>query len=205
MNHRSPSERPLHKLPKRPKLKDRLREQTEAAILAAAEQVFAAEGVHDASMGQIARAAGVAVGTLYNHFVDRDALLRSLMDLRRGELLARLDRSLAELQRAPFRARLEGLLRAMASHVDEHRPFLRILLDGDHRPPPERREAGREIRARIDKLLAAGRRERALKADPNDLQSALLLGGLKALMLRDEVRIEPLVPALIAQFLEGAA
>jgi AcrR family transcriptional regulator len=70
-------------------LRSRLREVAAAAILEAAEDVFEDEGLH-ARMETIARRAGVAVGTLYNHFADRETLLRSLVDAHHAELLERL-------------------------------------------------------------------------------------------------------------------
>jgi len=48
---------------------------TEARILAAAERVFARSGVTRATVAEICRAAGVAVGTFYGHFRDKDGLL----------------------------------------------------------------------------------------------------------------------------------
>ena len=79
----------------RVRLRQRLRAETRAAILAAAEEVFAARGLRGARMEAIASRAGVAVGTLYNHFQDREALLSALIQSRRQALLDRVDRALA--------------------------------------------------------------------------------------------------------------
>lgn len=46
-------------------------------ILAAARTIFAAQGA-EVPMEEIARAAGVGVGTLYRRFPDRDALIRAV-------------------------------------------------------------------------------------------------------------------------------
>ncbi|MFE6617577.1 TetR/AcrR family transcriptional regulator [Amycolatopsis sp. NPDC057786] len=46
-------------------------------ILAAARAIFAAQGA-EVPMEEIARAAGVGVGTLYRRFPDRDALIRAV-------------------------------------------------------------------------------------------------------------------------------
>ncbi|KZB82218.1 TetR/AcrR family transcriptional regulator [Amycolatopsis regifaucium] len=46
-------------------------------ILAAAREIFAAQGA-EVPMEEIARAAGVGVGTLYRRFPDRDALIRAV-------------------------------------------------------------------------------------------------------------------------------
>jgi len=44
------------------------------ALLAAAGEVYAERGADDASLDEIARRAGVGIGTLYRHFPSRDAL-----------------------------------------------------------------------------------------------------------------------------------
>lgn len=56
-----------------------------AAILAAAEDVFAQHGT-SASTEEVAARAGVAVGTVFRHFPTKDALLRAMMK----DLLTRL-------------------------------------------------------------------------------------------------------------------
>jgi TetR/AcrR family fatty acid metabolism transcriptional regulator len=49
-------------------------------ILAAATQVFAARGFHRTTIRDIARAAGVADGTIYIYFANKPALLLGIMD-----------------------------------------------------------------------------------------------------------------------------
>src|SRR5512142_1387741 len=88
------------------RLRDRFREETSEAILAAAEEIFAEEGLHGARMESIAAGAGVAVGTVYNHFEDREALLQELIRSRRATLVGKLDAALAEGKDLPFREAL---------------------------------------------------------------------------------------------------
>src|SRR5689334_25449079 len=95
------------------RLRDRFRKETVRSVLAAAEEVFAAEGLHQASMAQIAERAGVAVGTLYNHFKDRDALLKALLEERHNDMYERVDRRRAEVAKEPFQKQLEAFLRAI--------------------------------------------------------------------------------------------
>ena len=99
-----------------PRLRTRLREATTEAIRAAAEQVLGEQGF-GARMEDIAERAGVSVGTLYNHFEDRTALLRELLRLRREDLVARLDETLAEVRGRPFRAQLERVLTVVFAWV----------------------------------------------------------------------------------------
>ena len=48
-------------------------------ILDAATTVFAAKGFHRATIKEVARAAGVADGTIYNYFENKAALLLGLL------------------------------------------------------------------------------------------------------------------------------
>jgi AcrR family transcriptional regulator len=54
-------------------------------ILQAAADVFAKQGFRNATIKQVAKAAGVADGTIYNVFANKDALLNALLDRLRPE------------------------------------------------------------------------------------------------------------------------
>src|SRR5689334_10113778 len=49
-----------------------------ARLLSAAAEAFAEHGADDASLEEIARRAGVGIGTLYRHFPTRQALLEAV-------------------------------------------------------------------------------------------------------------------------------
>ena len=51
-----------------------------AQILDAATKVFAARGLHRATIKDVAREAGVADGTIYNYFANKDALLIGILE-----------------------------------------------------------------------------------------------------------------------------
>jgi AcrR family transcriptional regulator len=59
-------------------------------LVAAAREAFAARGT-DASLRDVARSAGVGIGTLYRHFPTRGALLEALVESNFEELRARAD------------------------------------------------------------------------------------------------------------------
>lgn len=60
----------------------------EDAILDAALHVFATKGFHAATIRDIARRAGIADGTLYNHFANKEALLPALFERLRRTVIA---------------------------------------------------------------------------------------------------------------------
>src|SRR4051812_40024312 len=68
-----------------------VRERADAArnrlkVLAAAERLFAAQGVGAVSMDEVATVAGVGKGTLYRRFGDKSGLAAALLDEREAEL-----------------------------------------------------------------------------------------------------------------------
>ena len=69
---------------------DRRRTRNRAAILSAAEALFGAHGVDGVSIDDIAAAADLAKGTLYNHFADKDSLAAEVMLAAREDAEARV-------------------------------------------------------------------------------------------------------------------
>jgi AcrR family transcriptional regulator len=174
------------------KLRDRLREATSAAILDAAEQVFADHGLTAAHMNEIATLAGVAVGTLYNHFKDRDALLTALLDARRAELVAVMDEFLEQPSSGNFSLDLEELMRRMGGYFDRHRRFHNILhqLESGVNQANYPGTAGgapvmrREMHLRLEKLIKRGLKLKALRPEMADYYPTLLLGIVRSLRMR---------------------
>ncbi len=198
MNSRSSSEAGV-------RLRDRQRSETRAAILAAAEAVFAEDGIGEARMESIAARAGVAVGTLYNYFEDRQSLLASLVGERRAELLRKLDAAIAAGRGRPFEEALLALLRTLFSHWTDHRALLRVVLQADGAGLA----AGRghildEVTRRTETVLRRGRAAGALRLDPAGIQATLLVGMVRNVLRRDvDVRPGRGVPDRAAQVLEA--
>jgi AcrR family transcriptional regulator len=169
-------------------------------------------------MGEIAQRAGVAVGTLYNHFEDREALLAGLVEGRRQEVLAAIDDRLEELAGAPFEPRLRGLLLAMLEHAQAHARFFNILMQGEAgRLKGALTGAGRgprktmeQLLARIAGVIAEGVRARQIKPELEELAPVMLLGMIKAVAMRGHGRAEgsdlvALAGPMLDFFLHGAA
>ncbi|MFL6052482.1 MAG: TetR/AcrR family transcriptional regulator [Actinoallomurus sp.] len=63
-------------------------ERTRAALLTAARELFEERGFLDAKISEICERAGVAYGSFYTHFADKDAVFAELIDEMLGGLLA---------------------------------------------------------------------------------------------------------------------
>lgn len=74
-------------------------------ILRAAVKVFARKGFYASRVSEIAKAAGVADGTIYLYFKSKDELLTSLFEDRITRLLDILRREIAKMPTAPDRVR----------------------------------------------------------------------------------------------------
>ena len=94
-------------------MKDAVQEQLISArrrqILDAAASVFAEKGFHTTTIRDVARAAGVADGTIYNYFQNKSALLLGLFDLMTERARGQIDPA------ALLEADLRGLVRLFLS------------------------------------------------------------------------------------------
>jgi len=70
-------------------------ERNRQRILAAAAEVFAQHGL-DVSLDEVARQAGVGVGTVYRRFADKEDLVQALFTQRIDDLAARAESALGE-------------------------------------------------------------------------------------------------------------
>ena len=163
-------------------------------------------------MEAIASRAGVAVGTLYNHFRDREALLSALIRSRRQALLDRVDRALAAADGAPFEQGLAAMLAALFEHWAEHAGLLTALLQADQlgRQRPGQTRGPRiadELARRAGRLLDRGLAEGRLRPEGAEDYPALLIGMARGLLLRGVGRRTPdraAAERILDLFLRGA-
>jgi len=95
-------------------------------IVEAATRVFAEKGFHCATTREVARAAGVSEGTIYNYFEDKDALLLAILDR-----LNETERRAADFEEGmatDFRGFLKQYLRRRMTLIWESREVFRVVL-----------------------------------------------------------------------------
>jgi AcrR family transcriptional regulator len=191
-------------------LRTRLREATASAIIEAAEEVFAENGLHAASMNEIATRAGVAVGTLYNHFTDKDALITGLFELRRQGMLDLIDEQLKVTPTEPFRGQLLRVLTAMFDYFAKHERFYTILWhqEAHAHPAASKQQMLPLLYERFEKLTRRGVKDRTLRSDNADFYPALLMGLLRAMGICASMlggKKMPTAERIVDLFLDGAA
>ncbi|MCG8423203.1 MAG: TetR family transcriptional regulator [Proteobacteria bacterium] len=94
-------------------------------ILDAAERIFARNGFYNARVAEIARAAGVADGTIYLYFKSKDDLLISLFESRMERVTGELTRAVAAAQ-GP-RDRLLAIIRTHFQMVHDNPLVAEVL------------------------------------------------------------------------------
>jgi AcrR family transcriptional regulator len=136
------------------------------AILDATARVLCSTGYDRASTNRIALAAGVSIGSLYQYFPSKEALVAALVERHTTETTALVRTKLAEVARAPLPVAVRTMIEAMfqAHMVD---PMLhKVLIEQVPRVGKLERVHGlqREAQAMVELLLQA-RREDVCCAD----------------------------------------
>lgn len=169
-------------------------ERTRSAILAAALQCLAADGVRKTTMGDVSAATGIAKATLYNHFRTKPDLLAALVDDQVAALAAACTALVSEARTAEVGAGAGGRLDAALVHAGQTIAYSAALRRLAAEEPalllpllvPGQGRAWFQSRAAVgDVLLAAG-----LPAAPQAIEAVLrwLVGQL----------LWPIQPALLA-------
>jgi AcrR family transcriptional regulator len=164
---------------RRSELRRSRRATVEAAILDAAEELIARHGLHGAALAQIARRAGVAVGTLYNYFTDRDALIRGLFESRRASLRPRLRAASSAGAELAFAPRLRAFVGAVFAAFAAHERFLKVAIENEHTRPPGS-TTSHDLLAGVRDLVAAGVREGAIAPAVAELAPLVISAAIKA-------------------------
>jgi AcrR family transcriptional regulator len=199
-----------------PRRRDEARALYRNAILEAAENIFGERGFHGARLQDIASRARIAVGTVYNHFEDKDAVLAALLEHRADELLSKLRPQRAD--RGPFAARLRARVARVLTYVQAHRAFFAIanehgLFAGT--VAPGARPSSKRLR-RVERFRAAFRaivEEGIASGDLEPLRADTLvrfLGGtIRAFVLsslaEDKSNVDEDASMIVELFLHGAA
>jgi TetR/AcrR family transcriptional repressor of nem operon len=175
---------------------------TRQKLLDAAEYLFTRAGYDGTSIGDVARRAGVGVGTLYHHFADKRAMLLELIE-RWGDRFAGQQRS--DLEFATFlghdaRAAIANWLERAHARLSA-RPSLYLVVLGMVARDPEVHARYHRIEqlavARLTALIEFGQRRGLFRAELDAQSAAFLIHhsldmAVLQLLLRQHTDLPPL-------------
>ncbi|SDF62561.1 TetR/AcrR family transcriptional regulator [Klenkia brasiliensis] len=143
-------------------------ERNRALILAAAREVFAAQGL-DAGFDEVARVAGVGVGTVYRRFPERGDLVEALFQEEVDAVVARAQEAAADPD--PWHG-LAGFLRWGAEAQAADRGLAQVLAAAGH--GHERVAQGRDrLAPAVDALVRHAQEAGVLRPDVGGLDLGL--------------------------------
>jgi AcrR family transcriptional regulator len=102
---------------------------TRAAILEATAQIIEAEGEAAFNTNRVAERAGVSVGTLYQYFADKRAILVAISYEEMAAVRQRLARELADTPTDPVRLAIRAQIQILRDRPATRRAALRAILD----------------------------------------------------------------------------
>lgn len=170
---------------------ERRRTRTRAALLAAAERAFTTRPYHEVRVEELAAAADVSVGSLYNQFDGKAGLYLAVAD-RATRLFEQYLQRAYEVSDSPLECVMAGGDAYLRFHLDQPGAF-RLIADGTSGDDPAAvalRERAEAVMASFEGLIAAAIDAGEIDAavDPA-LTARVLFGawnGIVALSERDD-------------------
>jgi AcrR family transcriptional regulator len=88
------------------------------ALVEATARILVSDGFDKASTNRIAQAAGVSIGSLYQYYPSKEALVVAVIDRHNGQLMSVVRSALAQVAARPIEQGVRGLV---AAAIDAHR------------------------------------------------------------------------------------
>jgi AcrR family transcriptional regulator len=153
------------------------------AILVAAARVFGTHGYAAGTTNRIAAEAGVSVGSLYEYFPNKDALLIALMEAHLADGQAVVERAAAEIMaRQPaLREAVRHLLDAMIDLHAKDRALHRVRFEEAPLPPRLRRRLADVEHAIATRVADRLRAHPEVRVPDVDLAATVVVQAIEAL------------------------
>ena len=102
--------------------------QTVDAIVEAAIQILQSDGEERLTTNRIAERAGVSIGSLYQYFADKEAIVEAVAERERDRVVATILKSLSEVKSDDFESVTREVIRTMVGAFARRRRARRIVL-----------------------------------------------------------------------------
>jgi len=186
-------------MPAQPSRGQRTQERIEQVTLA----LFAEKGVDRTTIGDIARAAGIAEGTIYRHYPSKEELIWQLFSRHYVSLAERLER--LQAARQGLRSKLAAMVGLFCSLYEQDPDMFRFLLLVQHgqfeRVTAEMRTPVTVLKTMIEAAMVRGE----IPGRDPQVATAMVLGiVLQVAVFRVYGRIDRPLGSLAEQLTEGA-
>jgi AcrR family transcriptional regulator len=184
-------------------------------ILRAAMKVFARKGVANTKMADVAEAAGIGKGTIYEYFKSKEEIFADAF----GHFMEQVDAKMAKRLFKVYdpleklAALVDGWIEVMK---DTSIDFMEIMMDfwaegvrhGEQKPVVDLRKMYLEYRQMVKEILEEGIAKECIRPVNTTLAASILIGSLDGLLLQwimdhDLFRLDEVAEALKTTFLDG--
>ncbi|GBC81372.1 HTH-type transcriptional repressor KstR2 [bacterium HR10] len=155
---------------------------TRERLLAAAQEVFAEGSYHEVSVSAICRRAGVALGTFYQYFADKEAIFSELVA--RASMALQMELTRVLHTEGDLRAQLDRILTAFFAFIRHHRASYRIFREVEFINKRMHHRFYDGLIALLREFLAEQRRRGQIRALDPEVAATALIGVAYFLTLR---------------------
>lgn len=183
------------------------------AIIEAASQILQREGEDAVTTGRIAERAGVSIGSLYQYFPNRDAILIALIGRQRQEIVAQIARSLSQIEAQSGEEVVRSVIATLVAAFRPRRGRRRLVALASMMRAESGDQTARLLDSVGDLVLENSRRFPPFAARPLTRVSAYVLtravmGAIRSALVEnskilDEPEFEEELARLAASYLRG--
>ncbi|MFN2571964.1 MAG: TetR/AcrR family transcriptional regulator [Gemmatimonadales bacterium] len=153
---------------------------TRQRLIRAALELFTTRGYHDTTTAQIAKKAGVAEGTIYRHFASKQQLLNELYRAAQRWATKVAQDTPRDAEAETARARLASVAHGLVEGAAHETAIVKLglletlgpVLDDDSR------KTEREFRAAIERIVAEGKAQGAVRAGVAEVWAGVWLATI---------------------------
>jgi AcrR family transcriptional regulator len=146
---------------------------TVEALMTATARILVQVGYDRASTNRIAEAAGISIGSLYQYFPNKEAIVAELVERMMGEELEVLARVLPALKGGPLRQAVRELLKAMLEIHDRDPALRRIIIE--QVPRVGRLEKMLDLQSQVAGIIRDHLQDRCEEIRPKNLDMAAFI------------------------------
>jgi AcrR family transcriptional regulator len=151
-------------------------------ILSAALQLFAEKGFHGTAVPEIAHKAGVAAGTIYRYFENKEAVVNAVYQRQKQMMLATVLDDFPYASEA--RAQIHHFISRTLSFAKKHPQAFQFLELHHHAPylDAASREVETNVIAMANAFVEQNERSKVLRKAPEGVLASLVWGGVVGLV-----------------------